>query len=622
MPVGDRDARRLARTAALLVLGASLGWAFWLLAFGGFDRVILGVRVRSNNPDRVLVVSAVALIGYVLAGGRIRIAPLVLRVRSTARTLARHPGWIAWAVAAAAVIVAAINSTRIAGGADAYGYVSQAQLWLAGDLKVEQPWVADAPWPNAQWTFAPLGYRPAEGEWAIVPTYSPGLPMLMAAAAFVGGPCALFAIVPLSLGVGVLATYGLGVRLRSPWTGAIAAWFVATSPVVLEVAVESLTDVPAMAAWSLAFLFMLSDRRSAALAAGFCAGIAILIRPNLVPLIVPFVAWYVIRRDGGVRSGAVPAAVFLGGALPGLLAVAAINQYLYGSPGQSGYGSLSGGFAWTHVVPNLRRFVAWIVETQTPLALLGLAALAIPSRRVWPRIPDRRIFIAIGLFIALLWAQYSAYLEFDSPGYLRFLLPSWPFMMLGVASVLLAIARLDLPAVRAFIVALVIGLGAWGIQVALRRDVFEQRQAARHEAPLGRLMRRHTEPQSVIFALHRSGSLRYYAGRITARYDMLDPQWLDRSVAWLKDRGVHVYAVLDEREAREARERFAGQRMTSALDRPVLIYQPAGTALFDLSDPLDPSRQPVVVADALPDLSGCDPPVEAPPPLLLSTPPG
>lgn len=620
MAVDQGRARRSARTAALIVLCTSLAWTIWLVAVGGFDRTILGVRVRSNNPERVVIVSTLALIAFLAAGGRIPIRRAVLSLQSTARVVAQRPGWIAAGIAAAAVIVAAANATRIAGGSDAYGYVSQAQLWLGGDLKVEQPWVADAPWPNAHWTFAPLGYRPAEGEWAIVPTYSPGLPMLMAAAGFVGGQCAVFAIVPLSLGVAILVTYGLGVRLGSPQAGAIAAWFLATSPVVLEVAVESLTDVPAMAAWSLAFWFLLGRRRWSELAAGFCAAIAILIRPNLVPLIAPFVAWYVVRQRGGVKDGLGAAAAFLIGVLPGVAAVAGINQYLYGSPGQSGYGSLSDGFAWAHVGPNLRRFIVWIVETQTVIALLGLAALAIPARRVWPGVADRRVFIAIGLFMGLLWAQYSAYLEFDSAGYLRFLLPGWPFMMLGLASVLIASARRG-PGLRWFVAAIVIGLGAWTFHVAVVRDAFEQRQAARHEAPIGRLVRRHTPANSVIFALHRSGSLRYYAGRVTARYDMLDPQWLDRSVAWLKDRGVHVYAVLDRREADEARQRFAGQRTVSALDRPMLLYEPAGTALYGLSDPPESSEPVVVIDDALPDLAGCDPPVREPPALLLSTPP-
>ena len=155
-------------------------------------------------------------------------------------------------------------------------------------------------------------------------------------------------------------------------------------------------------------------------------------------------------------------------------------------------------------------------------------------------------------------------------------------------------------------------LGLWNIRVAIRRDVFEQRQAARHEAPIGRLLREHTEANSVILAVHRSGSLRYYAGRTTLRYDMLDGDWLDRAVTWLGERNVHVYAVLDERETRESKERFAGQKAAAAFDRPVLTYKPASTSFFDLSAPPDGSKAPIVIAESLEDLPGCDPPVPLP----------
>ena len=608
----------MARRTMLVCFCLTLGWAIWLIVAGGFDGTILGIRVRSNNPRRVLVASACALVGYLVAGGTIRVSPFLNALARGRTTFERRPGWVAAAIAAAAVVLTMVQATRIAGGADAYGYVSQADLWLAGDLKVQQPWVAQVPWPNSPWTFTPLGYRPSPDEWTIVPTYSPGLPMLMAAAKRIGGQCALFAVVPLSLGVAVFATYALGKRLGSPYQGLIAAWFLATSPVVLEVSLESLSDVPVMAAWSAAFCCLLGTRMRSAAFAGFAAALAILIRPNLVPLAVPMVLWFLLRRapaPSGLRSRLLFVLVFSLALLPGVAVVAALNRYWYGSATTSGYGNLGEIFGWAHVLPNLARFIAWIVETQTPLALLGVAALIVPLRAIWPAVPDRRIFVVIALFVTLLWGQYSAYLEFDSPGYLRFLLPSWPLILVGLAAVLLAVGRLTVRFGRASVVGIVtlaVLLGLWNIRVAIRRDVFEQRQAARHEAPIGRLVREHTVVNSVILAVHRSGSLRYYAGRTTLRYDMLDGDWLDRAVTWLGERNVHVYAVLDERETRESKERFAGQKTAAAFDRPVLTYKPASTSLFDLSTPPDGSKAPIVIAESLEDLPGCDPPVPLP----------
>jgi hypothetical protein len=69
--------------------------------------------------------------------------------------------------------------------------------------------------------------------------------------------------------------------------------------------------------------------------------------------------------------------------------------------------------------------------------------------------------------------------------------------------------------------------------------------------------------------------------------------------------------VLDQRQAAECKRRFAGQQTAAAFDHPVLIYEPVGTALFDLSAP-PATRPPIVITEALPDLPGCDPPVRVP----------
>jgi hypothetical protein len=612
--------RLFLRKTMLVIACASLGWSLWLLVFGGFDRTLLGVRIRSNNPQRVLPITVVAAIGFFLAGGRIPVQRIARHVRGSAAAMTRHPGWIALALAAASTAISVAGSTRIAGGADAYGYLSQAELWLDGQLKVPQPWVAQVPWPDARWTFTPLGYRPAADaeDWSIVPTYSPGLPMLLAAAKLIAGQCAMFAVVPILTGLTLLATFGIGCRLQSPATGLIAAWFVATSPVVLG-SLEPLTDVPVMAAWTIAFYFLLGTSVRSPLVAGLSAGLAILIRPNLFPLAAPMGAWLLARRDVpgmSARSRLLAATLFASGVIAGAGAVAVINQHLYGSPATSGYGRLEDQLAWVRVLPNLRHYLSWLIETQTPLALAGFLAIFFPVRKLWPHVPDRRIFAAIAVYLAVLWGFYCAYLEFDSWGYLRFLLPGLPFIMLGLSAVFVAAASLNGVAGRWIAGAAVVALGVWTASIALERDVFDQRQAARHEAPIGHLVRAHTPENSVVLAFERSGSMRYYAGRVTMRYDLLDGQWLDRAVEWLGARSIRVYAVLDARQAAESKQRFATQRTAAAFDHPILVYEPAGTALFDLSEPPDAATPPITITAAFKDEPGCDPPL-VPSPLVL-----
>jgi 4-amino-4-deoxy-L-arabinose transferase-like glycosyltransferase len=612
LPLRETTRRNL-RAGLLTIAVATLLWAIWISLAGGFITTVGSLRIRSNNPQRVLVLTAVALAGYFLFGGRIPLGRLAAAARRSANAIAAHPGGIAVLIAIATTVVAIIGSTRMAGGADAYGYVSQADLWLQGSLEVRQPWVAEVPWPDAQWTFTPLGYRPSDrqGEWSIVPTYSPGLPMLLAVAKRLGGQCVMYGVVPMLAGLAILATYGIGRRLNSSVTGLIAAWLVATSPVTLSASLEPLTDVPVMSTWALAFYFVLGQSTVSAAAAGLSAGLSILIRPNLVLLAVPLGLWLLCRRDVTgpfVRTRVFPAAAFAVGAALGVGAVAAINQHLYGSPVTSGYGRLEDQVALARMLPNLRRYVSWFVETHTLVPLLGFVALAAPSRRVWPRIGDRTVFAAFGGVIILLWGFYAAYLEFDSWGYLRFLLPSWPLVMNGLGA--LAEWSGTIGGVARWIAGVtIVAVGVSNTVEASRRDVFEQRQAARHEAPIGHLVMTHTPPNSVLLTSERSGSMRYYGGRITLRYDLLDPEWLDRAVSWLGTRGVRVYAVLDRRQADEVKARFSSQRVAATLDRPFLIYEPAGTALFDLSQPRDPALPAAVIAEPFPDAPHCDPPV-------------
>src|SRR5207253_4945156 len=139
---------------------------------------------------------------------------------------------IAGALAIGVVAVGVGFGTMSASGSDAYGYVSQAELWLNGRLTTPQPWADQAPWPTAPATFAPLGYQtqaayePIADHSTIVPTYAPGLPLLMAGAKVIAGNCAIYWVVPMCGGVMVLATFGIGRRLGSSRAGLIAAWLV------------------------------------------------------------------------------------------------------------------------------------------------------------------------------------------------------------------------------------------------------------------------------------------------------------------------------------------------------------------------------------------------------------
>jgi hypothetical protein len=613
---------------ASVLAAVAVVWAAILVATGGFDVRILGWRMRSNSLARPLGLAIAAACVYLGAGGRVRLAPIREWGPSLGDLIARRSAWIAGALAVMAVGIGAAYSTRAAVAADAYGYVSEADLWIAGRLKQPVPLARDVPWRDPVLTFSPLGYRPAPaGEAAIVPTYSPGLPMLFAIAKVVGGQCALFLVVPVFGGVAVLATYLIGVRLGATSCGLLAALLLAASPAFLALLIEPLSDVPVTAVWALAFWCLLGRGLRASIAAGLLVSLALLIRPNLVVLAVPMGAWLAVRSDEPgfriTRASLARAGAFAIALLPGVLTIAWLNTYFYGSPFVSGYGTAGDLFAWNRIVPNLTRYFGWFIDSQSPFALVGMAALVLPLRLVWPTVRDRRVFAFIVVEVLILWIMYLSYFLFDDWAYLRYVLPSWPFLMLGTSAVVLALrravsTRTFLPG-AAVLVVLAGGLVGWQAAFTRRVAVFNLQATDAHEVRVASLVRQHTVERSVVLAAERSGSVRYYAGRHTLRYDFLEAASLDRDVAWLASRGIRAYALLDQTEAGEFRRRFAGQHAVAALDWPALVYEPTNIQLFDFGETRTPAPDPVVIrAGAGNDVPGCIPP-QALPDLHAST---
>ena len=97
--------------------------------------------------------------------------------------------------------------TFTASCADSYGYVSQADLWLRRTLVTDQPLHDEFTWRWANWTLAPLGYRPGEVGGTMVPVYGPGLPLVMAMFKAIGGETAVDLVVPLMGALGIWLTY-------------------------------------------------------------------------------------------------------------------------------------------------------------------------------------------------------------------------------------------------------------------------------------------------------------------------------------------------------------------------------------------------------------------------------
>lgn len=453
--------------------------------------------------------------------------------------------------------------TFTASGADSYGYVSQADLWLQRTLIVEEPLADEAPWRYANWALTPFGYAPGDRRGTMVPTYSPGLPMVMALFKAVAGPNAVFYVVPLLGALAVWLTFVLGTRIAGPVAGLMAAAALLVSPPFLFQLMWPMSDVPATAWWLLSIVLVVRGTTSSAVGAGISAALAVLTRPNLVAVAVPLLAFVATRPDPRRYRNA---AAFTLAMLPGPLAVAAINQYLYESAFASGYGTFSTIYGGEHLLPNLVNFTTWLLQTQTPFIFVGLAAPLVFRRR--GNMDARRITaLALGVSAAVL-LSYLWYTPYDVWTYLRFLLPAFPPMLALAAGVIVLMAptapRLRIGMLSTLVVILAIW-GGWTGRSAfhLRADEARYVVAGRFAAAL--------PDNAVILTNQHSGSLRYYANRITMRFEWLEPDVYPAALNYLEQLGRPVYVVLDDWERDVFRARYTAVADLSWLDRAPLV---------------------------------------------------
>jgi Dolichyl-phosphate-mannose-protein mannosyltransferase len=543
---------RLAR-ALFAIAAAAAALAAWAFLTGGFRVHVFGVPLSVRGADRAAFIAlACAIIGTSLHDG------LQRRLWTGVEVVGRIPVLPTLAALAAAFVLWAgvTFGTRATGGADVYGYVSQAALWRKGDLRIHQDFVASIPWPNAEWSFSPLGYRPA-GNYTIVPTYPPGLPLLMVAFSFVLGDVGVYAV-PWVSGTGlVLLTYALGTRLSGPVVGTTAALSVAVSPIVLMMTFSAMSDVPVAAWWMMALLLAAHQTRTGAAAAGIAAGMAVLIRPNLVPLgMVPFVV-AVGRPTRGQPHWLWRAAFFALAFVPFPLFIGWLFNDLYGSPFTSGYGDNSALFAWVHVPINLRRYPQWILESQGPFVFLFLLAPVFLLRRDG-RTHLRASFLA---FTALLFICYLPYLPFDAWWWTRFLLPAYPLMFILAAEVVwLGAERFGKRTRTAAVLLFALVMVYYGGTHSYHWRVYRVGHGEQRYAEIGRHVDRTLPKNAVVIAMQHSGTVRYYSDRLTVRYDYIDANWLDRAIDHLLRAGFEPFFLLDNWEVPVVREKFASQR--------------------------------------------------------------
>jgi hypothetical protein len=198
------------------------------------------------------------------------------------------------------------------------------------------------------------------------------------------------------------------------------------------------------------------------------------------------------------------------------------------------------------------------------------------------------------IFAAAVFASYLFYDVFHDWWYLRFVLSAYPAIFVLTSLVLIALLRRLSPRNLVPLATLPVMLVAWyGVSFAQAHGTFLYRHGDRRYSAVGRYVAAKLPERSVFLSMSHSGSLRYYADRLTVRHDLIPSDKLG-TVLWdLQRLGYHPYILLDEWEEEGFRTRFR-DHPAGSLDWPplALLNHSSPVKIYDPADRLSPNSEP------------------------------
>ncbi len=289
------------------------------------------------------------------------------------------------------------------------------------------------------------------------PRYPPGFSVTMVPAMWLGGGRHGAGIwtVQAFAALGLIVAWRLA-ALTSGVAGALlASVMLAVSPLHVRWSQAVMSDVPAATVvTALAVAALACLRRNAGVRGwaivGASFGLSALLRPTIVPLVVP-VAVALLVDQGLTRSAWRRLAALVAGVGVGLLPTLAYGYHQFGSPFSSGYGYWVVGqfFAWRYVVDealsgggqsNLRFYLRELAGLRelypwpVPILVIGGAILG------WRRggLARALVIVALGMTAVLLALYLPFFWQWN-----RFLLPAVPLVLaVGALTVAPAAPRL------------------------------------------------------------------------------------------------------------------------------------------------------------------------------------
>jgi len=606
-------------SGVLVVIGtAALLVTIVILVAGGF---VLDVGSLHLSLRRWFRPAALSLVAWAICAATASLRQkTVVALEGLTVSLERHATSIAIVLAAAAAACGIAYGTYAASGSDAAGYIAEAELLANGQFAYDEPLARRVDWPDASASFAPLAFRPVLTPGRLAPTYPPGLSLTIIPARAVAGDFGAFLVAPLLGGIAVLGTYFLGRRIDSPVAGVVAAALLTTSPIFLFEIVQVMSDVPATAWWTLALLLAIGGswqhptRRAALMRgvlAGGVAGIAVLTRPNLLPLVIPLVIAVRLKADAtragaAVRLNAVSkhaaTAAFIGALVPAGATLAWLQWRMYGSPLASGYGpaAFSDFFSLSNIVPNIGDYTTRVLTGEAPALVLVVVAMATLTLRnrlrtsaqndvvrdasegsVTP-MPRRDDVVLLAAFVATVVLLYLPYGVFPDWWYLRFLLPALPMAFVLIA---IAVARASAAVPHRLrglllLIALTI-VCSCDVVIARQQQAFLLRASEARYQLAGRYLAAFAPANAIIVTVQDSAAVHVYTHLPILRWDLLSVD-LDAALARLRTMGRHPLLLVEEWERPQLRTTFPKSAAARLDWMPVADFgDPVRVGLFD-----------------------------------------
>jgi len=226
---------------------------------------------------------------------------------------------------------------------------------------------------------------------------------------------------------------------------------------------------------------------------------------------------------------------------------------------------------------------AWLAAAETPvLAVLSAAGVAVPCfvRPISLPLRTSLLFVAV---LTVVCGSYLSYAVLDHWRYLRFLLPLFPPLLVGMAAFVLWSLGYVPSIVRVSIfIALAGFLAGHQLRFAFHDGIGRLTAIERRYVAVARFIEARTPQNAVFVALQHAGSIRHHAGRLSLRFDRVTVD-LDTALRTLERAGWRPFILLEDWEEPQFKRQFGASSEAGRLEwRPFArLDEPGGINIYD-----------------------------------------